>query len=81
MSVVDLVKEERGSTDEEYIPQSSGGYITQSQPINFSIYVLFSTYSKLGHALEGLKYLSLVIALYSFCLIQTRDYNCGRHRS
>ena len=69
MSVVDIVQEERGGTNEEYIPQNGGGYITKSQPINFNIHLLFSAYSKAGHVLEGLKYLSLVIAFF-----QSKNY-------
>ena len=69
MSVVDIVQEEQGSTDEEYVPQGDGSYITQSQPIKFNVYILFSAYYKLDHVLEGFKYLSLVIAFF-----QSKNY-------
>lgn len=64
MSVVDIVKEEWSSNNKEYIPQSGGGYVTKSQPINFNLHLLFSSHTKPGHTLEGLKYLSLVIAFF-----------------
>jgi len=69
MSVVDIVQDENGGTNQEYIPQSGGGYITQNQPINFNVYLLFSAYSSVGHISEGLKYLSLVIAFF-----QSKNY-------
>lgn len=65
MSVVDIVQEEQGGAGEEYIPRSGGGYITQTQPINFNIHLLFSAYSNVKYVSEGLKYLSLVIAFFS----------------
>ena len=69
MSVVDIVQEEQGDTSQEYIPQRGGGYLTQNQPLNFNIHLLFSAYSKTGYVLEGLKYLSLVIAFF-----QSKNY-------
>lgn len=64
MSVVDIVREEWGSTDKTYIRQGGGGYVTQSHPIHFNIYLLFSTHAKLDDELEEMKYLSLVIAFF-----------------
>ena len=64
MSVVDIVREEWGSTNKEYIRQGGGGYVTQSHPIHFNIHLLFSTHAKLDDELEEMKYLSLVIAFF-----------------
>ena len=63
MSLVSISKEETGSSAKQYIPQGNG-YIAKNPPLAFSLYLLFSNYFKSRQLLEGLSYLSMVIAFF-----------------
>lgn len=63
MSLVDLLQESLNSGAKAYIPQGNK-YITKNQPLTFSFYLLFATYFKANQALEGLRYLTSVIAFF-----------------
>ncbi|MCG8339815.1 MAG: DUF4255 domain-containing protein [Cytophagales bacterium] len=63
MSLVNISKEELGSNAKQYIPQGNG-YIAKNPPLTFSLYILFSNYFKSRQLLEGLGYLSMVIAFF-----------------
>ena len=68
MSLVDIVREELGDSAKEYIPQGNS-FIAKNPPVTFSLHLLFSSCFPTSHALEGLRYLSLVIAFF-----QSKNY-------
>eukprot|EP01132_Coremiostelium_polycephalum_P000723 gene723-896_t len=68
MSVVGITPENMNQNPTRYVPQGNG-YIIQNMPINFYLHVLFSANYQGNSAIEGLKYLSYVVAFF-----QSKDH-------
>ena len=68
ISVADIVNEDLESRAEEYIPQG-GGYIVKPPPIKLSLYLLIAVSKNTVMELEGLSYLSQVVAFF-----QSKNY-------
>lgn len=64
-SLVDIIREELRGDTKEYISQGNS-FMVKNPPITFSIHILFATCFEVKHMLEGLKYLSMVIAFFQY---------------
>ncbi len=63
MSLVDIGPEALGQGDSSYIPQG-GSFVAKKAPITLNVHLLFSSHFPTTHMLEGLQYLSQVIAFF-----------------
>lgn len=63
MSLVDIVHQETAQNPNKYVRQGDQ-YIIKSLPINFYLYLLFSANFKGEHGIQGLNYLTKVIAFF-----------------
>ena len=63
MTLVDIMEEKMGNRNENYVPQGNS-FITKNPPVRLNLHILFTSQFSAQHLLEGLKYLSLVIAFF-----------------
>jgi len=65
MSVVDIVQEAINQNPNTYVQQGNN-YIIKNLPVNFYVHILFAANYKDSQVLEGLKYLSSIVAFFQY---------------